>query len=88
MDNEQVQQLLNKVLSLDPQEKNNFYHTLLTIIRKNTDPNKTAGEIIIEFDEFLENKRLRLDGMLNGDPSAGRAPEAPGKLSPVFRRVQ
>jgi hypothetical protein len=86
MDNEEVQRLLNRVLSLTPLEKNNFYHTLLTIIRRNSDPNKSAGDIIMEFDELLEQKRAKLDGILNGDPT-GSSPSS-GKPSPIFRRVQ
>lgn len=87
MDNEEVQRLLNRVLSLTPLEKNNFYHTLLTIIRKNSDPNRSAGEIIMEFDELLEQKRAKLDAILNGDPTGSSSP-SPGKPSPIFRRVQ
>jgi len=89
MDNDQVQALLNKLLSLNPIEKNNFYHTILTIVKKTAsiDPNRTAGEIIMEFDELLENKRVQLDGVLNGDPGAGKQ-TTPGKPSPIFRRVR
>lgn len=88
MDNEQVQVLLNKLLQLNSSEKNNFYHTILTIIRKNaTDPNRIACDIIMEFDGFLENKRVQLDGTLNGDPGAGKQ-VTPGKSGAIFRRVQ
>jgi hypothetical protein len=87
MDNDQVQYILNKLLDLNPLDKNNFYHTILSIIRKNnTDEKHMASEIIIAFDEILANKRIQLDGMLNGDPSAGKS-NVSGKSSPIFRRV-
>jgi hypothetical protein len=88
MENDQVQALLNKLLCLDTVEKNSFYLTILTIIRKNSnDPNKLAGELIIEFNDILENKRIKLDAMLNGDSSSNSSKSAPGKPSPIFRRV-
>jgi hypothetical protein len=42
----------------------------------------------MEFDDLLENKRTKLDGILNGDPSAGKPASAPGKPNATFRRVQ
>jgi hypothetical protein len=88
MDNEKIQHLLNKVLYLNPLEKNNFYHTLLNIIKSNTDPKQSVADIIMEFDELLTNKRAKLDGLLNGNnDNTLEEKSTPGKISPIFRRV-
>ena len=87
MDNEEIQRLLNKVLSFSVIEKNNFYHTVLAIVKKNTEPNKCAGEIIKEFDELLEQKCNKLDSMLNNNLPSEISPST-HKPSAIFRRVQ
>lgn len=78
MDEHRLNQLLDKLYSLDAAEKNNLYHFIADTIKK-SNPNQAASLIVGEIVNLLANKRDALEEKSQEQQE--------GKVSPIFRRV-
>lgn len=79
MDEYLFNELLDKLYTISPLEKNNLYHHFLSIMKENSDPKEAVIAILGQFSLLLSEKR---------DQIVEKTEEkAAGKVSPIFRRI-